>query len=311
MAKPDASRLLAARLLSVAMLSGFVFLALYCIQRVAPDVLRAIAEQRTAPYVSALTAGDGNARSVFDRDIRKNPADPSTYLSIYQACASAGRYDLAAEYLDRGLLPCKDAPRPERALLYSLLSDCYMHLEKQKPQQQAILAAQRAQDLDPEAPEYLNGYGYILADNGIQLDEAVAKISDALKRIKALPDAPETQVLASITEDSYGWALYKQGHYEAALSALSQALADLPQEAPGGPRARSEALGEMYCHLGAAYHKLQRIEPARRALQTAISNAPNSREAKEELAALDSAPPPAAGTPPTARPSALHGVKRP
>src|SRR5205823_1624906 len=137
-------------------------------------------------------------------------------------------------------------------------------------QERAISAARNALDLSPEDPMVLNNYGYILADNGEQLDEAVQKIVQALELLKKLPDTPETRLNSATVEDSYGWALYKQHKYDAAVSALNQAITDIPLEVVSNPAKSGELLGELYYHLGAAYRGQKDPERARAALQTAV-----------------------------------------
>ena len=103
-----------------------------------------------------------------------------------------------------------------------LLTTCYSESETAKPHTQAILAAKHALDLLPDSPDALNEYGYVLATNGQQLDEAVRVTSRALQLLKKEPDSPETRLTTATIEDSYGWALYGQGHFDAAANALNQ-----------------------------------------------------------------------------------------
>ena len=274
------------RILSAALVAGCVWLLLQNIVA-APSLQAAWAQRQMPTYLTALSSGDpAKARSVFDRDIRGNPADPDTYKVVAQACMQSGRYDLALEYLDRGVIACRNASHAERGSLYVMISECYIHTEKTKPQQMAILAARNALDLDPENPEVLNAYGYVLAENGEQLEEATLKIGHALELLKKQQDTPQSRFWSAQAEDSYGWALYKQRKYDGAVSAISQAIADMPQQVFTDPRVKGEILGELYYHLGAAYRGQKNPERARAALESAISYAPNQKDAKAEFEAL-------------------------
>jgi Tfp pilus assembly protein PilF len=264
------------------------------------------------PYNAAFASGDPQrARALFDRDLKGRTQDPAAYLAIAQICLTTQHPDLGIEYLNKSLLPCKDAPRPARADLYGMLSVCYSMVEKTKPQEQAILAAQRAAELDPSSPKWLNAYGYLLADNDLQLDEAVQLTSQALQLLKKSPGDDST--MACQIEDSYGWALYKKGNYDAAVGALNQAIADVPQEIMNSP-AKGELLTALYYHLGAASRRQGKTDVARQALQTALRYTPGHKEAKAELddlnthspeAAPASAPPKQSSKPDTGTPAKM------
>ncbi len=302
MPKPEPIQYLP-RLLSAALVAGCVWMLLQTV--VNPSKIdAAVLQRQIAPYAAALSSGDmAKARALFDRDIHGNPADPGVYELIATACEKSNRYDLALEYLNRGVEACRTASADQRAGLYISISDCYQHTEK-KPQRMAILAARNALDLVPENPQVLNAYGYLLADNGEQLDEAVMKISHALELLKKQPDTPDIRLLSALVEDSYGWALYKQRKYDAALSAIGQAISDVPRGDSSDAPDRDASLGELYYHLGAVYNAKKDFERARSAFQTAIKYDPKNKEANAELMALKSAAPTTAAKPAVSEASA-------
>ena len=116
MAKPGPSPLLLGRLFSAILIAGMVWLLLANGYSIIAAVQSLMSQNRMAPYASVLSTGDMNrAHALFDRDIRSHPTDPDTYKSIAAACVQANRTDLAVEYLEKSLLPCKDAPRSVRA----------------------------------------------------------------------------------------------------------------------------------------------------------------------------------------------------
>lgn len=72
---------------------------------------------------------------------------------------------------------------------------------------------------DPEDANALNALGYMFADRGERLDEAVELLRQALK---IEPDNPSFL-------DSLGWAYFKQGQLAAAEPPLAQAAARMPE----------------------------------------------------------------------------------
>ena len=80
--------------------------------------------------------------------------------------------------------------------------------------------------------------------------------------------------------------MYKQHKYDAAVSALDLAIADMGADQVPDAKARAEALGGLYYHLGAAHYGRKNKELARRALQSALGYAPDQKEATALLEAI-------------------------
>lgn len=258
-----------------------------------PEIMAALlpAQRRAAEYKAVLNKKDlARARALFDKDIKSAPADPTVYAMIASQCMAADQPELAIEYADRGVLPCKDAPAPDRALLEMILGSAYMKLEKQRPQEQAIKHAARAFELDPSSPEVLNLYGYVLAENERELDKAVSLLTQALQMMKKLPDTSDLRPLTAMIEDSYGWALYKQGNYDKAVAAINQAIYDLSEDHREDQAQNAAQMREIYYHLGAAYRRLKQFDQARNALHRSLTYDPKYSPAKEELDALIETP---------------------
>jgi dienelactone hydrolase len=95
-----------------------------------------------------------------------------------------------------------------------------------------------------------NTLGYLYAEQGINLDRSEELIRRALEI--APDDTPER--IRGYYRDSLGWALFKQGRFEAALVELEAA----DRMAPGTMEIRE--------HLIAAYEELGRVEDATRIL---------------------------------------------
>lgn len=93
---------------------------------------------------------------------------------------------------------------------------------------------------EPANPQVLNHLGYLLANRGEQLEEAITLIRKALDA-----DADRPEYL-----DSLGWAYFKRGEMNEAVRYLAAAAAKLP------------ANSEVQDHLGDAYAKRGSMEDA-------------------------------------------------
>ncbi len=239
---------------------------------------------QTSPEMRAAEAAlkrkdSTQARKEFDTALKGHSDDVGTYLEIAKVCHKQKQWDLGIEYLRHAVQACKDQPKPGRALLHNLLATFLIEAHPQPPQTEAIESAERALELSPDDPEMLNLVGYLLADNNVELDRAQDYIARALRLASdQKDDSPE---LTSGIEDSYGWVLYRQGKYAAAVEALTQAIADIPDNT-----LTPDDLKVYYYHLGAADHKAGYAEAAQRALRTALQYDSDYMPAKTELAAL-------------------------
>ena len=98
---------------------------------------------------------------------------------------------------------------------------------------------QRAFSQNPDDTDLLNALGYLYADWGVHLEEAVGLLERALRQEPA----------NGAYMDSLGWAYYRMGQSEDALKLLEQAAARLPEQ-------------EVFDHLGQVYWKLGKEEEA-------------------------------------------------
>ncbi len=254
---------------------------------------------RAPELESAATAlqksNPSEARVLFDKALAERPADPTLFVDILAECQKRSQWDLMIEYAERGVRACQKAAPGPRAALYSLLSSAYAEKEPVGRQENALTAAERALELQPQNPQMLNQLGYLLADNDRDLDRASAYIEAALRAVRRM-DEPGRAALLSATEDSYGWVLFKKKNYASALSVLLQAIADLSEDETGA------TLKVMYTHLGMAYSKADFPAQARRNLEIALQYDKNYEPALRAYNALppetlpapgDSALPPA------------------
>jgi tetratricopeptide (TPR) repeat protein len=110
--------------------------------------------------------------------------------------------------------------------------------------------------MDPDSPEYLNFYGYLLAEDGRELDRARAMIDRAL----------EADPGNGAYIDSLGWVLYQQGDLEGALEQLIRAV-NIVGDDP-----------VVLEHLGDCLRDLGRTDEARRSYERALdAGAPEER----------------------------------
>jgi tetratricopeptide (TPR) repeat protein len=112
--------------------------------------------------------------------------------------------------------------------------------ERQKKYEDAEVAFKQILSTDPQNAMTLNYYGYMLADRGIRLDEAVNMIK------KAVDIEPANGAYL----DSLGWAYYKLGKYDMAEENLNKAI----QHTPNDPTVQE--------HLGDVYQKTGRLRLA-------------------------------------------------
>lgn len=96
--------------------------------------------------------------------------------------------------------------------------------EKQNMRRAAKYRLRRALQLNPDDHEALNYLGYMYAEDGENLDQAVLMIK------KALESEPDNGAYL----DSLGWAYFKKGRLKEALNYLKKAYEAMPDPVIGG-----------------------------------------------------------------------------
>ena len=112
--------------------------------------------------------------------------------------------------------------------------------ERQKHYEPAEQFFRQALELDPANAMTLNYLGYMLADKGIRLPEA----------LKLIRKAVELEPMNGAYLDSLGWVYFKMGEYELAEENLRQAVS------------RDQSDPTVHDHLGDLYEKTGRIRLA-------------------------------------------------
>lgn len=159
-----------------------------------------------------------------------NAADRETYLDLAQVEERGKRYSDAAKDANTALSMSQASADKEAA--WFMLGAIY---DDQKLYDQAEEMFRKSLEADPHDPMVLNYYGYMLADRGIRLDEAISMIRSAVAQ-----DPTNGAYL-----DSLGWAYYKQGNLTEAQQYLQQAVSH-----SGNDPTVLGHLGEVYAKLG-------------------------------------------------------------
>lgn len=126
-------------------------------------------------------------------------------------------------------------------------------LERTDRWEEAEVEFQRALALSPEQPDVLNYLGYVWVDRGVNLTEALEMIERAAAQV------PNSGAII----DSLGWAYYRLGDYEAAVSALEAAV----QLSPDHP--------VILDHLADAYWRVGRTLEAQYKWAQALEESPD------------------------------------
>lgn len=123
----------------------------------------------------------------------------------------------------------------------------------------------RALELSPEQPDVSNYLGYTLVERGENMDEALRLIRSAVAQ----------RPMSGAITDSLGWAYFKLGDYEQAVTYLERAV----ELEPASP--------VIVDHLGDAYWRVGRRIEARFQWQRAISLYPEGQGGAEITAKLE------------------------
>jgi tetratricopeptide (TPR) repeat protein len=139
-----------------------------------------------------------------------SPADPLIEIRLARAQQSAGNGDEAVRTLQAAVAKFPKEPAVKLSLASTL------ERERKYGDAEAIFREMIAED--PKNADALNSFGYMLAERGQKLDEAVGFVQ------RALAIDPDNGAYL----DSLGWAYYKQNRLEQAEGPLRKAAAQLP-----------------------------------------------------------------------------------
>jgi tetratricopeptide (TPR) repeat protein len=184
--------------------------------------------------------------------------DREVWLSMGQMYTRIHRWKEAEDALNKaGTLTTKKEDNLYLLFLKGGLAERQKHFD---PAEQFF---QQALALDPSNAMVLNYYGYMLADKGNRLPEA----------LKMIRKAVQLEPMNGAYLDSLGWAYFKLGQYELAEENLRQAVE------------RDQTDPTVHDHLGDLYEKTGRIRLA--AAQWELSLAEYSKSAAADVEPAD------------------------
>ncbi len=191
------------------------------------------------------------AKSMLDN----SDQDRGVWLSLGNMYTRLHRWKEADEALTKAsTLTTKKDDKIYLLFLKGALADREKHPEQAEPY------FRQALDLDPANAMTLNYLGYMLADKGIRLPEA----------LKLIHKAVELEPMNGAYLDSLGWAYFKLGEYELAEENLRQAVE------------RDQTDPTVHDHLGDLYEKTGRIRLAAAQWELSLSEYSKSPTADVE-----------------------------
>ena len=167
--------------------------------------------------------------------LQNKPSDREVYLNLAQIETSLKQFKEAEEAAAQAE---KLSVKPEEKNYAMFVAGSVYEREKKYD-----LAEQKFKTVladDPRNAPVLNYLGYMLADRGLRLEEAVSYIK------KAVAQEPENGAYL----DSLGWAYYKQGNYDLAEANLLKATEKMGND------------GTVQDHLADLYFKTGRLKQA-------------------------------------------------
>jgi tetratricopeptide (TPR) repeat protein len=167
--------------------------------------------------------------------LKGNADDREVYVALSQMYTRLKRWNEAEQAINKAE---QLSTKPEDKT-YAVFVKGSVY-EREKKYEQAEEAFKQVLNSDPQNAVALNYLGYMLADRGVRLDEALNYVK------KAIDLDPANGAYL----DSLGWAYYKLGKYDLAVLKLSKAV----QRTPNDPTVQD--------HLGDVYQKVGRLKQA-------------------------------------------------
>ncbi|MBB4348500.1 MULTISPECIES: tetratricopeptide repeat protein [Rhizobiaceae] len=172
------------------------------------------------------------AKSHLKELIQSDPADIRSYIAYGSVLSEAKDYkEMAANY-DKAVEVIGSVPRQSDWSVFFQRGIAY---ERLKEWPKAEPNFRKALELNPEQAQVLNYLGYSLVDMNLNLDEG-------LKMIQAAVDArPDDGYIV----DSLGWAYYRLGRFDDAVTELEKAI-----QLRAGDATINDHLGDAYWRVG-------------------------------------------------------------
>jgi tetratricopeptide (TPR) repeat protein len=189
--------------------------------------------------------------------LASDPSNLDTYINLSQIYLQGQRYTEAEQVLRRA-----ESQNLDRQRIQIQFASIY---EKQKDYGRAESVLNEVLKEDPKNALVLNFIGYMLADRGVRLEEAVRYIQDAL--------AQEPQNGAYL--DSLGWAYFKMNDLDKAEEYLLKAI----------ERVKNDAV--IYDHLGDLYSRKGDLIKAEEYWRRSLAHGAEQEEIKKVREKLD------------------------
>lgn len=174
---------------------------------------------------------DEEAKKILSAAIEEKPSEYRGYLALGGVYASLKEYAEAAALYERAI-DNVDTNGESFWPLYYRMGIAY---ERIKQWDKAEAAFKHALELSPDQPDVLNYLGYSWIDMNIHLDEGLEMIQKAVDR------RPRDGYIV----DSLGWAYYRLGRFEEAVTELEKATDLRPRDAT-----INDHLGDAYWRVG-------------------------------------------------------------
>jgi len=201
---------------------------------VAQEAAKALPKDRSMRLVLAgQLADNGKADegiNMAKAELKGGADDRDVYLALSQIYARLRRWTDAEQALDKA--DSLSTKAEDKQYDYFLRGS---YLERQKKYEPAEEMFRKVLSTDPRNAMALNYLGYMLADRGVRLDEALGLIK------KAVQQEPQNGAYL----DSLGWAYFKMGNYEMAEENLHKAMDHI-----GNDPTVHDHMGEVYAKTG-------------------------------------------------------------
>lgn len=174
---------------------------------------------------------DDEAKKILTAAVEADPTGYRGYLALGGVYASMEEYGNAAELYERAITNIDT----DDATFWPLYYRMGIAYERTKNWDKAESAFKRALELSPDQPDVLNYLGYSWIDMNINLEEGLAMIQ------KAVSSRPRDGYIV----DSLGWAYYRLGRFEDAVTELEKATDLRPRD-----MTINDHLGDAYWRVG-------------------------------------------------------------
>ncbi|RYE62951.1 MAG: tetratricopeptide repeat protein, partial [Rhizobiaceae bacterium] len=172
------------------------------------------------------------AKSHLKALIDSDPADIRSYIAYGSVLSEAKDYKAMAANYDKAVEMIGSVPKPGDWTVFFQRGISY---ERLKQFDKAEPNFRRALELNPEQPQVLNYLGYSLVDLNLNLAEGLDMIR---KAVDARPDD-------GYIVDSLGWAYFRLGKFDEAVTELERAV-----QLRAGDATINDHLGDAYWRVG-------------------------------------------------------------